>query len=161
MQDVSKTSWRRFEDILARRLEDLWPRPLYWSWSRRLVDFFWRRMCKVNIFVFIKTSWRRLLKTKTKDVFIKTNVCWVITHETFASSLIKVTLFRVFVCVIACVFCIFFAFAVFSSMSLFQNLHAKVNYKNTYSVCWTMFQVDVKSPQWPQLNFFRCLYEEN
>ena len=38
------------------------------SW-RRLEDVFWRRKAKANIFILIKMSWRRLLKTKTKDVF--------------------------------------------------------------------------------------------
>ena len=52
LQDVLKTSWRCLEDVFARRLEDV----------------FWRRKAKANIFV-LKTSWRRLLKTKTKDVF--------------------------------------------------------------------------------------------
>ena len=79
LEEVLKTSWRRLENVLKtswRRLEDVWPRRIYWSWPRRLEDVFWRRMINKNIFVFIKTSWRRLLKTKTKDVFIKTNVCW-------------------------------------------------------------------------------------
>ena len=33
-------------------------------------------MTKANIFVLIKTSWRRFLKTKTKGIFIKIDVCW-------------------------------------------------------------------------------------
>ena len=70
LNDVLKTSWRR--------LEDLWPRWIEWSWSRHLLktygegeyirldqDVFWRRRRK--------TSSRRL-----QDVFIKTNVCWVV-----------------------------------------------------------------------------------
>ena len=72
LQDVLKMSWRRLEDVLKtswRRLEDVWPRRIYWSWPRRLEDVFWRRKAKANIFVLIKTSSRRLLKTKTKDVF--------------------------------------------------------------------------------------------
>ena len=64
LQEVLKMSWRRLENVLKT------------SW-RRLEDVFWRRKAKANIFVLIKTSWRRLLKTKTKDVFIKTNVWWV------------------------------------------------------------------------------------
>ena len=76
--DVLKMSWRCLEDVFAwcledilkmswRRLEDVWPRPIYWSWLRRLEDVFWRHEAKANIFVLMKTSWRRLLKT---------NVCW-------------------------------------------------------------------------------------
>ena len=79
-----KTSSRLFKDILARRLEDVlkmswkcledvWPRRVYWSWSRRLEDVFRRRMSIANMFVLIKTSWRRFLKTKTKDVFKKSS----------------------------------------------------------------------------------------
>ena len=78
LENVLKMSWRRFQNILKtswRRLEDVWPRRICWSWWRRLEDVFWRRMSKANI--FLKTSWRRLLKTKTKDVFIKANVSWV------------------------------------------------------------------------------------
>ena len=77
-----KTSWRCFENVLARRLEDVlktsWRRlenVLKTSWRRiaktnilvltktswrRLEDVFWRRKAKANIFVLIKTSWRRL-----------------------------------------------------------------------------------------------------
>ena len=72
LEDVLKTSWRRLEDVLKtswRRLEDIWPRRIYWSWPRRLEDVFWRRKAKTNIFVLIQTSWRHLLKTKTKEVF--------------------------------------------------------------------------------------------
>ena len=36
-------------------------------------DVFWRRMTKENIFALIKTSWRRLLKTKKKDVLKKSS----------------------------------------------------------------------------------------
>ena len=86
-QDILKMSWRRLEDPLktlsqdvlktsSKRLEDVlktsWRRMAkmnIWFWSRRLEDVFWRRMTKVNIFVLIKTSSRRLLKTKTKGVF--------------------------------------------------------------------------------------------
>ena len=66
-----KTSWRRIENVLARRLEDVLK-----TSSKRLEDplktygqdeyigldhdVFWRRMAKANMFVLIKTSWRRL-----------------------------------------------------------------------------------------------------
>ena len=81
LEDVLKTSWRRLEDVLKtswRRLEDIWPRRIYWSWSRRLEDVFWRRMSKVNIFVLIKTSSEDKDERRLQDVFIKTNLCWVI-----------------------------------------------------------------------------------
>ena len=45
----------------------------------------WRHMAKANIFVLIKTSWRRLQnifwRRKSKDIFIKTNVCWVLSYR--------------------------------------------------------------------------------
>ena len=62
-QNILKTFWRCLEDVLKtswRRLEGVWPRRICWSWWRRLQDVFWRRMSKANIFVLIKTSWRRL-----------------------------------------------------------------------------------------------------
>ena len=82
LEDVLKTSWRRFGNRSWRRLENvwktLWQHVLKASW-RRLEnvlktygqdeyigldqDVFWRRMIN-DIFVFIKTSWRRL-----EDVF--------------------------------------------------------------------------------------------
>ena len=40
----------------------------------------WRHLCKTSwkrSLNFLKTSWRRFLKTRTKDVFIKTDVRWV------------------------------------------------------------------------------------
>ena len=92
LRDVLKTFWRclgrRLEKVLktflqdvlktsSKCLQDIWTRPICWSWPRRLEDVFWRRKINKNIFIFMKTSWRRLLKTKTKDVFIKANACWV------------------------------------------------------------------------------------
>ena len=73
---VLKTSWRYLCKTSWRRLEEVWPRRIYLSSLRRLEDAFWRRKAKVSIFVLTKMSWRCLLKMKTKDVFIKTNVCW-------------------------------------------------------------------------------------
>ena len=55
--DVLKASWRRMDKTNILVLTKT-------SW-RRLEDVFWRRMINKNIFVFIKT----LLKMKTKDVF--------------------------------------------------------------------------------------------
>ena len=94
LQKDLKISWRCLEDVSARRLEEVlqtsWQDILKTSW-KRLDDFlktygkdeyvgldkdvFWKRMTKANIFVLIKTSWRRVLNRNTKDVFIKTNVC--------------------------------------------------------------------------------------
>ena len=68
LQDILKMSWRHLEDVFKtswRRLEDIWPRRIYWSWPRRLEDVFWRLRLRQTY-----SSWsRRLLKTKTKDVF--------------------------------------------------------------------------------------------
>ena len=78
-QDVLKTSWRRLENVLMtswRRMAKTNMLVLIKTSSRRLQDVFWKRMTKTNIFVLIKTSWRRVLKRNTKDVFIKTYVCW-------------------------------------------------------------------------------------
>ena len=95
LQDVLKMSWRRFcktssrrfEDVLARRIEDVFQTSwigLKTSWKRLQVilktygpdeyifldqDVFWKCMTKGNILVLIKTSSRRLLKTKTTG-------CW-------------------------------------------------------------------------------------
>ena len=67
-----KTSWRRLEDILKtswRCLEDVWPRRMYWSWPRRLQDILKTSSEDVRLRRTYSSSWRRLLKTKTKDVF--------------------------------------------------------------------------------------------
>ena len=72
LQDVLKTSWRRLENVLKtswRRMAKTNILVLTKTFWRRLEDVFWRRMTKENIFVLIKTSWKRLLKTKTKDIF--------------------------------------------------------------------------------------------
>ena len=81
---LMKTSWRcledvfRLEDVLKtswRRLEHVWPRRIYWSWARRLEDVFWRHEAKANIFVLMKTFWRRsrhlqdVLQRYLQDVF--------------------------------------------------------------------------------------------
>ena len=92
LEDVLKTSWRRLQNVLKmswRRLEDVLKiygqhkylgldQDVVKASSRRLdQDVFWRRRRK--------TSSRRL-----QDVFIKTNVCWVVTiynaTKTWASS---------------------------------------------------------------------------
>ena len=92
---LCKTSWRCLEDILKMFLQDVLKTSwrclgniLKMSWRRMgktnilaLTKTSWRRKAKVNILVLIKTSSRCLLKTKTKDVFIKTNVCWVRTGQ--------------------------------------------------------------------------------
>ena len=63
LQDVFKTSWRRLEDawrcledVLAKRLENV------------------LKTCNYGEYIRLDQD---VLKTKTKDVFIKTNVCWV------------------------------------------------------------------------------------
>ena len=88
----SKTSWRHLEDILKTSWQDIldvlktsWRRMtkantlvlIKTSW-RRLEDVFWRRMSKVNIFVLIKTSSEDKDERRLQDVFIKTNLCWVL-----------------------------------------------------------------------------------
>ena len=90
LQNALKTSWRCLEDVFTRRLEDVLR---YMAKTNIGLDqgVFWRRKTKANIFVLIKTSFededkRRLLKTKTKDVFIKKNVCWVISKLYFRSA---------------------------------------------------------------------------
>ena len=52
LEGVLKTSWRRMDRMNIFFLTKT-------SW-RRFEDVFWRRMITKNIFVFIKTSWRRL-----------------------------------------------------------------------------------------------------
>ena len=76
-QDVLKTFWRRLEDVLKTFLQDV----LKTSW-KRLEDVLKTYSQDEYIGLdqdVLKTSWRRLLKTKTKDVLIKTNVWWVVT----------------------------------------------------------------------------------
>ena len=92
LDNVFKISWRRLTDFLKmflqnvlktflRHLEDIWSRQRYWSSSKLLS---WKRLLKRDnqgastrlAQDVLMTSWRRLLKTKTK-VFIKTNVCCV------------------------------------------------------------------------------------
>ena len=65
LQDVLKTSWRDFKDVLKTS----WKRMTRTSILVLIQDVFWRRVSKANIFVLMKTPWRCLLKTKTKDVF--------------------------------------------------------------------------------------------
>ena len=98
LQDVLRMSWRCFCKTSSRRLENVlktsWRRMaktnmlvfIKTSW-RLLEDLFWRRMSKANILAVIKTSWRRLLNAKTKDVFIKANVCWEATVNDFLWAL--------------------------------------------------------------------------
>ena len=87
-KNVLKMSWRRFCKTSWRRLENVlktsWQDVLKTSWRRleNVLKTSWRRMAKTKILVLTKTSsedvwvrriyssWsRRLLKTKTKDVF--------------------------------------------------------------------------------------------
>ena len=111
--------WKRLEDILVRRVEDIlktsWRPFCKASWKRledvlktygqdeyiRLEDVFWSRKSKANIFVLIKTSWRRLEEVlwrwrrktslrRLQDVFIKANVCRVITAKFQIYSKVRV-----------------------------------------------------------------------
>ena len=81
LEDVFKKSWRCLAGVFARRLEDA----LKTSW-RHLGKTPWRRLDDVlkmssedawlrHIFVLIKTSWKRLLKTKTREVFKTFSKC--------------------------------------------------------------------------------------
>ena len=92
LQDVLKISWKLLENVLKvfwKRVEDVWGRMartnilvLTKTSRRRLEDVFWRRMTNVwltydyDVWLCLEMSWRRLLKTKTKDVFIKTSFWW-------------------------------------------------------------------------------------
>ena len=93
LEDVFKTSWRRLEEVLKTcwrcledvlktydqdeyvgldegvlktSSEDVWVRRINSSWSRRLEDV-------------LKTSSEDEYQRRLQDVFIKTNVCWVVT----------------------------------------------------------------------------------
>ena len=96
LQDIFKTSWRCLKYVftfLQEVLKTCWRRMSLTkilvltktSW-RRLEGVFWRCMTKANIFVLLRRLedifWRRRRKTSSRrfqDVFIKTNVWWVIT----------------------------------------------------------------------------------
>ena len=94
LENVLKTSWSCLEDVFARRLEDV----LKTFW-RRLEDVLktydqdeyidldqdvlktssedvWVRPNICLDHNVLKTFWKRPLKTKTKDVFIKMTACW-------------------------------------------------------------------------------------
>ena len=64
LEDILKTPWRYLKDVFARYLEEV----LKKSWRRleKVLKTSWGRMTKTSI--LIKTSWRRLLKAKTKDI---------------------------------------------------------------------------------------------
>ena len=79
LKDVLKTSSRFLEDVFARSFENVLK--TFWRRLENVLKTSWRHMTKMNILVLIKASWRRLLKTKAKDVFIKTNVCWEISLD--------------------------------------------------------------------------------
>ena len=63
LQNVLKMSWRRLEDVLKTSWRHMAETNILvltkTSW-RRLQDVFWRRKAKADIFVLIKTSWRCL-----------------------------------------------------------------------------------------------------
>ena len=60
LEDILKTPWRYLKDVFARYLKTSWRR------LEKVLKTSWGRMTKTNI--LIKTSWRRLLKAKTKDI---------------------------------------------------------------------------------------------
>ena len=102
LEDVLKMSWRRFpktswrslknvpktllQDVLKtswKRLEDVWPRRIHWSWPRRLENVsktssenVWLRW--ISLENVLKTSSGDENERRLQDVFIKTDVCWVI-----------------------------------------------------------------------------------
>ena len=89
LQDVLKTSWKRLEDVLKtswKRLEDVlktYDQDKYIGLDQDVL-----KTSSEDVWVrWIYSSWwRRLLKTKTKDVFIKTFFCWALTlkrHNSF------------------------------------------------------------------------------
>ena len=97
VDQLDGTPWKRLEDIFAGRLEDV----LKTSWRRlqNILKTPWRGLEDV-----LKTSWRcledvRLRRTYSKtssedenerrlqNVFIKTNVCWVVHRTKRLSSL--------------------------------------------------------------------------
>ena len=88
LQDVLKTSWRDFKDVLKTS----WKRMTRTSILVLIQDVFWRRVSKANIFVLMKTPWRCLLKTKTKDVF-KTSSSRRMFAGLFKTILLKAVLF--------------------------------------------------------------------
>ena len=84
LKDVLKTSWNRLEDVLKmswKRLEDVLK-----TYSQDKYIGLHQDVLKTSS-EDIRLRWtyspwsRRLLKTKTKDGFIKTNVCWVLTYR--------------------------------------------------------------------------------
>ena len=87
-----KTSWRCFGDVLKMP----WRRFCKTSWRHleNVLKTSWRCMAKKHILVLTNTSRRRLLKTKTKDVFIKENVAGYYSI-CFLSSLVRLSLLGV------------------------------------------------------------------
>ena len=67
LKDILKTSWRRFKDVFKnswRRLEDVWLRRLYCSCARRLEEVF--KTSSEDVWLrWICSSWSRCLE----DVF--------------------------------------------------------------------------------------------
>ena len=84
LQEVLKTSWKRLKDVLVRRLEEVlktYGQDEYTGLYQDVLklsskDEWLRQYIHLDEDV-LKTSSRHLPKTKTKDVFIKANVCWV------------------------------------------------------------------------------------
>ena len=92
LQDVLKMSCRRFCKTSWRRVAKTNILVLTKTSWKRLEDVFWRRTAKANKFVLMKTSWRRRRKTSSRglqDVFIKTNVCWVVSVSKYVRKLYR------------------------------------------------------------------------
>ena len=71
LEDVLKPSWKRIEDVLKTYDQD--------KYTGLDQDVLWERVSQVNIFILIKTSWRRRWKTSSRPlqkVFTKTNIFW-------------------------------------------------------------------------------------
>ena len=79
LQNILKVSWsRRLRDVLRCLLKMYYPvKDVFWRCVTQLKMSFWRCITQLNIFVLTKTSWRALLKMKTKDVFKTFSPRWM------------------------------------------------------------------------------------
>ena len=71
LENVLKTSWKRLEDVLKKYSQDD-----YIGLDQDVLKTYSQGEYIGLDQDVLKTSWRHLLRTKTKDVFIKTNVWW-------------------------------------------------------------------------------------
>ena len=91
-QDVLKTSWRRLQCNtfrLPRPLEDVFKTYLQYVFLKRLQDVF--KTCLQNVLQLclqdVLEDKKMLHCRRLQYVFIKTNVCWVITAKLFSIRL--------------------------------------------------------------------------